>query len=87
MEADYPAITTGKKIDSGKTRERDLRDEEEGFLETSHLFCGKHLCCNGLCAVRSEPGEVRCNKLKWSDMECKNNANDATWHISEVRAT
>ena len=32
MEADYPAVTTGKKIDGGKTRERDLRDEEKGFL-------------------------------------------------------
>ena len=56
MEVDYPTFTTGKKMDSGETRGRDLRDEEEGFPQTERLFCGKRLCRDGLCTVRSEPG-------------------------------
>ena len=87
MEADYPAVTTGKTIDGGETRARDLRDEEKGFPQIAHLFCGKRLRCNGLCTMRSEPRERRCNNLERSDIECRNDANDATWRISEVCAT
>ena len=84
LKADYPIVTTGKKIDGGKTRGRDLRDEEEGFLQTTRLFCGKCLHRDGLSAMRSELGERRCNKWELSDIQCRNNVDDAMWHIYEV---
>ena len=30
-EEDYPVVTTGKKVDGGKTPGKNPRDEEEGF--------------------------------------------------------
>ena len=85
IEADYPTVTTRKKIDGGETRGRDLRDKAEGFLQIAHLFCGKRLRRDGLCAVRSEPRERRCNNLEHSDIECRNDADDAMWWVSELR--
>ena len=38
VEADYPVVAIGKKIDGSKTRGRDLRDEEEGFRKQHILF-------------------------------------------------
>ena len=86
MQADYPTVTTGKKINGGETWGRNLRDEEEGFPQTTRFFCGKHLCRDGFCAVRSEPRKHNCNNLEGSDIECRDDANDAMWHISEARA-
>ena len=31
MEAEYPMVTTGKKIDGGETWGKNLRNEEKGF--------------------------------------------------------
>ena len=55
MEAYYPTVTIGKKIDGGETQGRDLRDEAEGVPPTAHIFYGNRLCHDRLCIVKSEP--------------------------------